>query len=440
MNTPICDFCEGYRNAHVSRLHMPGHKGQPILGCEGLDITEVSGADELYAPEGIIAQSEENAAALFGSGRTLYSTEGSSQCIRAMVKLGLTLSKPAGRGKILAARNAHKAFLYACALLDVDIIWLYPESEAGLCSCLVTPQALRKAIAAHCPDAVYITSPDYLGQMADVASMAEVCHKARIPLLVDNAHGAYLHWYNRQHPMDLGADLCCDSAHKTLPALTGGAYLHLSPAANRAVGADAKAAMELFGSTSPSYLILQSLDRCNLYLEKHFPEDLLRCAHRVAMLRERIPMKDVSQEPLKVVLDSHCIGYTGQEVSAALRNCLCEPEFSDSRYVVCMLSPQNQEEDYRRLEQAIDSLAPRPPLESSPISLAPSKTVMTPRQAIFALHETVPVTQALGRICGSPTVSCPPAIPITVSGEIITEEAVSLFQQYGIHTVSVIKR
>lgn len=438
MNTPICNFCEGYRNAHVSRLHMPGHKGQPFLGCEDLDITEVSGADELYAPEGIIAQSEKNATVLFGSGRTLYSTEGSSQCIRAMVKLGLSLSKPAGRGKILAARNAHKAFLYACALVDAEIVWLYPQSGMDLCSCPVTPQALREAIAAHRPDAVYITSPDYLGQLADVAGMAKVCHEAGIPLLVDNAHGAYLHWYNRQHPMDLGADLCCDSAHKTLPVLTGGAYLHLSPTANAAIGAEAKAAMELFGSTSPSYLILQSLDRCNAYLGNGFSEDLNCCARRIAALRKRIP--DVSQEPVKVTLDCHCLGYTGPEAAAALRSYLCEPEFVDSRYVVCMFSPQNQEADYIRLEQAIAALPHKEPLCALPSAVTPSQAVMTPRQAIFSSHETIPVTQALDRICGSPTVSCPPAIPITVSGEIITAEAVALYQKYGIHTVSVVKR
>lgn len=438
MDTPIFDFCQGYRERQISRLHMPGHKGQPFLGCEGSDLTEVLGADELYAPDGIIAQSEKNATTLFGSGRTLYSTEGSSQCIRAMVKLGLALSNPSGRGKILAARNAHKAFLYACALMDVDVVWLYPEAGTALCSCPVTPEALSEAIAVHRPHAVYITSPDYLGQVADVAALSQVCHHAGIPLLVDNAHGAYLHWLG-QHPMDLGADICCDSAHKTLPVLTGGAYLHLSPWANDRIGGEVKAAMELFGSTSPSYLILQSLDRCNLYLKEGFSQALHRCTQRVSALRARIPMKDVSQEPTKVVLDCHCLGYTGQEVAEVLRMHLCEPEFVDGRYVVCMFTPQNQEEDYTRLEQAVASLSPRPPLEQPQLPLTASQAVLTPRQAILAPHETISVQEALGRVCGSPTVSCPPAIPITVSGEIITEEAIALYQAFGISQVSVVK-
>lgn len=438
MDTPIYDFCQSYRKKRISRLHMPGHKGRSLLGCEGLDLTEVLGADELYASDGVIAQSEKNAAALFGSGSTFYSTEGSSQCIRAMVKLGLLLSGHSGRGKILAARNAHKSFLYACALMDADIVWLYPEAWTGLCSCPVAPRALSEAIAAHRPDAVYLTSPDYLGQVADVASLSKVCHDAGIPLLVDNAHGAYLHWLGR-HPMDLGADICCDSAHKTLPVLTGGAYLHLSPRANARIGAEAKAALELFGSTSPSYLVLQSLDLCNAYLERGFSEDLRRCAKRVSMLREKIPVADISQEPNKMVLDCYSLGCTGEAAAAALRSHLCEPEYVDSRYVVCMFSPQNREIDYARLEQALLSLPLRKALPEPPFRLAPAETPMTVRQAILAPHEWVPTAESVGRICGSPTVSCPPAIPITVSGEVITEEAVSLYQKYGIHKVLVVK-
>ena len=119
MKTPIYDFLRRYADADVSRFHMPGHKGKPFLGCEAMDLTEVAGADALYEAEGIIAESEENAAALFGSGRTLYSTEGSSQCIRAMLYLALTASGGVSR-TVVAARNVHKAFVYAAALLDLD--------------------------------------------------------------------------------------------------------------------------------------------------------------------------------------------------------------------------------------------------------------------------------------------------------------------------------
>lgn len=165
MDTPIADFVRAYQRADMARLHMPGHKGRGSLGCEGLDISEVNGADALYEAEGIIARSEENASRIFGSAATLYSTEGSSQCIRAMLRL-VTAKRPRGaRPVILAARNAHKAFVYAAALLDLDVIWLPAEGEGdSLCSQILRPERLEKALTAlpAPPAAVYVTSPDYL--------------------------------------------------------------------------------------------------------------------------------------------------------------------------------------------------------------------------------------------------------------------------------------
>ena len=121
MTTPIVDFVRSYAQSGTARLHMPGHKGQSLLGFEPLDITEICGADELYAPEGIIAESEANATRLFGTAHSYYSTEGSSQCIRAMLFLALQGAPQNGRRPVLlAARNAHKALLYAAALLDFD--------------------------------------------------------------------------------------------------------------------------------------------------------------------------------------------------------------------------------------------------------------------------------------------------------------------------------
>ena len=133
MDTPIADFVERYARSGAVRLHMPGHKGKPILGCEPWDITEIHGADALYEAEGIIAQSERNTSALFGSGRTVYSTEGSSQCIKAMLYLALTC-RPAGTAPvILAARNVHRSFVHAAALLDFEPVWLWPEDSRSLC-------------------------------------------------------------------------------------------------------------------------------------------------------------------------------------------------------------------------------------------------------------------------------------------------------------------
>ena len=232
MTTPIVDFVRRYAQSGTARLHMPGHKGQSLLGCEPWDITEIRGADELYEAGGIIAQSEANATRLFGTAHTYYSTEGSSQCIRAMLCLAMQGAPRTGkRPVLLAARNAHKALLYAAALLDFDIRWLWPapEDTGALCSCPVTVQA-RSAVLeelvgqGRTPFGVYLTSPDYLGGVQDIPALAAVCRAQGVPLLVDNAHGAYLRFLPQNcHPIAQGAAMCCDSAHKTLPVVTGGA-------------------------------------------------------------------------------------------------------------------------------------------------------------------------------------------------------------------------
>ena len=138
MDTPICDFVRAYGEKHALRLHIPGHKGKDFLGMEQLDITEISGADSLYEADGIIAKSEENASSLFGC-RTVYSTEGSSQCIRAMLTLLLRYAKQQGRTPLIAAgRNAHKSFLTAAALLDIGVDWLYPAENPSYLAIIIS--------------------------------------------------------------------------------------------------------------------------------------------------------------------------------------------------------------------------------------------------------------------------------------------------------------
>ena len=283
IKTPVYDFVTEYLTKDMSRLHMPGHKGQNILGCETRDITEIKGADYLLEPEGIIKKSEAIAAQLFGTACTLYSTEGSTLAMKAMLRLAMMCSdsyRSNRKFRILAARNVHESFVHACALLDFDAEWLYGEEMYSVCQCRITPEGLRTALEGMTdkPDAVFVTSPDYLGIMTDIRGLAEICHSQGILLLVDNAHGAYLHFLPESlHPIDLGADMCCDSAHKTLPVLTGGAYLHISNRMTELYGdlyLRAKKAMSLFSSTSPSYLILQSFDLCNAYLAEDFPEYL----------------------------------------------------------------------------------------------------------------------------------------------------------------------
>jgi len=443
MKTPICDFVRRYGESSPLRLHMPGHKGAGPLGAERLDITEIQGADSLYEAAGIIRESEENASALFGCP-TFYSTEGSSQCIRAMLHLAALHARQRGKTpRIAAARNVHKTFLSAAALLDLTVDWLYPAQGGSYLSCVIGPEMLEEYLsgAPEKPAAVYLTSPDYLGALADVAALSAVCHRHGVLLLVDNAHGAYLRFLEPSlHPMDLGADLCCDSAHKTLPVLTGGAYLHISPRAPALCREQAKNALALFGSTSPSYLILQSLDLANRYLAGDYRQKLAGFVPTVQALRERLARAGwamYGEEPLKLTLTPKARGYRGTELADRLleQNIVCE--FADPDHLVLMLTPELTGSDLDRLEAALTALERKRAIADPPPSIAPGRAVLSIRQATLAPWETVPAERALGRILGAPSVGCPPAVPILVCGEEIDEQALRCFAYYGIQTCTV---
>ena len=440
MNTPICDFVKTYREQNPTRLHMPGHKGVTRLGCEERDITEVSGADVLYHAEGIIRQSEDNATALFGTARTVYATEGSSLCIRGMLYLAMTHT---GRRTLLAGRNAHSTFVTAAALLDADVRWLYGKGE-GLTACSITAHDLAAALEGMDtpPAAVYITSPDYLGNTLDIAALAQVCHRHDTLLLVDNAHGAYLRFLPRDcHPITLGADLCCDSAHKTLPVLTGGAYLHFAKG-REDLAADAETALALFASTSPSYLILQSLDGVNPYLEGDYCGALARCCDRVTALKETLTAAGytlVGEEMLKVTLATKGYGYTGVQVAEYLEQNGFVCEFADPDYLVLMVTPAIPEESLTHLAQVLTALHQRDAITDVPPTLTAPAVAISPRQALFAPAETLPLSECIGRVLAAPTVGCPPAVPVLVGGEVVDESAAAVFRYYGYHTLRVVK-
>ena len=445
MTTPICDFVARYAAVQPLRLHMPGHKGRNVLGLEQADITEIPGADVLYHPTGIILESERNAAALFGTGRTVYSTEGSSLPIRAMVYLTALYAASLGKRPLIAAgRNAHKVFITAAALLDVEVAWLYPENEGNLLSCEITPEGLERNLktARELPTAVYITSPDYLGNMADVGGLSKVCRKFGCLLLVDNAHGAYLNFLpESRHPMALGADLCCDSAHKTLPVLTGGAYLHISGSAPELFSLAADQAMALFASTSPSYLILQSLDKANEALSSSWVEALHRAAGEWEKVKARLRIFGYSlagQEPLKLTILPKDYGYTGDELSRILeeKNVFCE--FSDPDHLVLMLPVEYDPELPDRLTEAFLKIPRREVISIPAPALHRAETVLRPHDALFLPSRMVPAAEAAGRIMADPTVSCPPAIPVVCSGERIEEWAVEAMEYYGITQVRVV--
>lgn len=457
MNTPIYDFVQSYCESGAVRLHMPGHKGVAgPLGAEPFDITEIPGADVLSQACGIIAESEANAGELFGC-RTFYSTEGSSLCIRTMVFLIKKLALRNGmKPFILATRNVHRSFVDAVALLDVDVEWIMPRANESYECCSITGDELAAIIddyraQGRMPAAVYVTSPDYLGNIADISALADACHSRRCLLMVDNAHGAYLRFLAESaHPIDLGADVCCDSAHKTLPVLTGGAYLHISRGVDPFLMDYVGRAMALFSTTSPSYLVLQSLDLCNAYLTEHgaaFEQaavrtDKLRSALMVAGYRV------TGDERLKLTLCAGEAFADGEWLAEQLGAKDIVVEYFDYKHVVMMFSPQTKDEEFEKVREALIELAGKFPArtteqeageaseQAANIRLKAPERAMTPAEAILAESEYVGARDCVGRILAEPLVSMPPCVPVYMCGEVLDAEA----QQYIRGNVRVVVR
>ena len=485
---PVKKFIEMYKESKKVRLHMPGHKG--AFGYED-DITEVHGADSLYEASGIIAESEKRTAELFGAESTFYSTEGSSQVIKAMCFLAMQrwherngvrtddkdVSVKTGeeRPVILATRNAHKSFIYADMLLCFDIKWMYPEREDySLCKCELTPEELDDYIKEIVNEnagkvgiaAVYVTSPDYLGNILDIEGLATVAHKYDIPLLVDNAHGAYLKFvknnndnYSKKdlHPITLGTDMCADSAHKTLPVLTGGAYLHVSEKSLLKNGKDefeeeVRKALLMFGSTSPSYMIMESLDEA---LNRIKTADYLKTEKRVAELENKLSSIGYKllndNEPLKIVVDLRGLSISGNELSDKLRKKGIECEYADPDFLVTMWSPFNEyPKDYEKFKDAMSELWDE--LDCSAEVRAGSsfngivikdyklpEVKYQPYEVKFLSHKKAKVDDSLiGKVVADTSVSCPPAVSPIVAGEIIDKNILLVLKYYGIIDIEVL--
>ena len=442
MDTPIYDFLVKYASSETVRCHMPGHKGRSATGflsdASALDITEISGADSLFEADGIIAQSERNMSRLYHTAATAYSAGGSTLCIQAM----LAIMKQEGR-QVVAVRNVHRAFLNACALLDIDPIWIVPDYSGGILSGTIDTNEVKHTLEkCRKPACLYVTSPDYTGKTADIHTLAEICHKYDAKLLVDNAHGAHLAFLPENiHPIELGADMCCDSAHKMLPALTGAAMLHTSC---RDYADKLKQAMGLFGSTSPSYLIMASLDLCNRYICDDITNDIADNLRNIEKMKKHFAgrLNFSEGDPFHITIKASESGYDGKELAYRLHENGAECEYSDNATVIILMSPMSRQEDYAKLTEALEKALQtvrKQKASAEKLTFALPKKVMTIREAAFSPSEEIPVSEAEGRICASVKVPCPPAIPIAASGEMIDRSCVELFKRYNIPTVLVVR-
>ena len=426
MKTPIHDFLERYADSGTVRLHMPGGKGIAYP----FDITEISGADELYDCSGIIRESERNAAELFGAADTCYSCGGSTLAVQAMFYAAVKLT---GKHKIAAGRYSHKSLAGAAALLGIDVTWIYPDSFLG---CGLEPSAVEAALDADTA-AVFVTSVDYLGGEADIPAISEVCKRHGVMLLADNAHGAYK-VFTGGHPITLGADMTADSAHKTLPALTGAAYLHVADASYYAA---AKEGTALFGSSSPSYLMLDSLDLCNRFIADS-REDALEAVKRVAELKKMLSAQGITlrkSDAMRVTVDANAMGYTGYELAEKIRQNGAECEMSGDRYVVLLFSTVQPEHDLERTVEVFSSVPVMTAIPPREIPVMAPEKRLTIREAMFTASEVLPTRNAAGRICAGIYSPCPPCVPLVMPGEIITGKAAELLCCWGIDRINVIK-
>lgn len=465
MSRPLEDAVRGYIERGRARFHMPGHKGADreslFSALLPWDITEVDGADSLFDADGAIRALEREFEEIYGTERTLLCTGGATLCIQTMLALAC------GAGNTLVmGRNLHRSAVNAAALLDITPIWVYPDHSAGgWFSGRYDPQAVETALAEN-PGAagVYITSPDYFGVISDIKGIAEVCDKYGVPLLVDNAHGAHLKFLPEgrgvSHPIECGAALCCDSLHKTLPALTGGALLHIGRAADAAdtasatrYAADAKRMMAVFGSTSPSYPIMLSCERAAGYAKSEARGDFDEVARRLDELRELAVGLGFSSplgvcDPAKLSVAFAPLGLDAEGFGCLLREGGVEPEYISRTACVFMAAGFNSPDDYSRLETALRSSVVANAGDSAPVAVANNaapalphlKCAVSVREAVFSLREQVSVERCAGRIAAADASPCPPGIPVVMPGELIDRETAQTLKKMGIISVSVVAR
>lgn len=439
-DTPLYTQLIRHKKKGLSPFHTPGHKCSGFISNEllSLDLTELPDTDALYEADGAILQAEIKLARLFGAKRTLISSGGCTLAIQAMLRIASQRGK-----RILFSRNIHRSAINACALLGIEPVWVMPRSESSLFTGRIVPDDIKTALD-DAPDisACYITSPDYYGEISDIAAIAEICHQRGALLLVDNAHGSHLAFMKDDlHPIHLGADMTACSLHKTLPVLTGGAALNIG---NSALANEAKAAMALFGSTSPSYPIMASIDLCRAYLEQGGIEEYKSLGKRISEIKTLAKAHGLIQpeglcDELRICINTSCAGIEEAKQTELFHSFGIEPEFCDGKNAVLICTPFNSSEDLERVERLISSLHGRS-CADKPARIRLPRQIMSPREAMLGETEQISTVNAAGRISADSSCPCPPGIPLIMPGELIDNETAELILRSGKKSICCVKR
>ena len=424
MPTPLYDCLKNYAAGNPARFHMPGHKGAFLPGPEfsalaPLDVTEITPTGNLFQAGEPFDSAQQLWADLFGFDLCQFLTGGSTMGIHTALAL---LCRPGD--KLLVDRGCHRAVFNAMALLDLEPVflerpWLTEENQTGP----FTAQQVEQALEAH-PECktVCITSPTYSGLLSDIPNISRAIHARGGKLFVDGAHGAHLPFLGIKKPF-AGADVVVVSAHKTLPALGQTALLFVNGMDHDRV----RRAASIYGSSSPSYPMLASMDLARQWLLDH-PGEYERAVNWVARLREEFPsLGGYPLDPARLTIRVK----NGPELAQKLEGCGIFPEMEDGGHVVFICTAMDSEESFLRLERALEGLRGElgrcDPLPPPPMP----ERVLSPRQALFAPQEGRPLSDCLGRVAACQLAPYPPGIPVVAPGERIGKKELSYFMQIG---------
>ena len=427
MPAPLYDALRALTAQTPLRLDMPGHHGAALPGGfpwpAGLDFTENGSTGDLFGDEpDAIQEAERLWAARFGFDACLFLTGGSTQGVHA----GLALLAGEG-GAVALDRASHRSAYHALALLDLKPQfltrpWLAGEGIAGP----IPPETVEKALAAHpAIKTVCITSPTYYGVLSDVPALATVCHAHGAKLMVDGAHGAHLPFLG--YDGFRAADVVVMSAHKTLPAPGQTALLF----ANGFGLGELQRWGAVYGTSSPSYVLMSALDAARDYMEGEGAARYRETVRLAEDLRRRWPAlaarDGLALDPARLTLSSP----DGFALAKALRARGVYPELSDRGHVVCILTCADGEAEFARLERALADTGLSGACPPCPPPPEPPKAAFTPRQALFAPRETAPLAQAEGRIAAGQIAPYPPGVPVVAPGEVIEKKYLAYLREIG---------
>lgn len=431
------------RDSGIYPYHMPGHKRQACGKLSGdlcgFDITEIDGFDNLHHPRELLLELQQRAAALYGAEESFYLVNGSTAGILSAISAAL----PRG-GHILMARNCHKSAYHAIYLRKLSVSYLYPPLIDGWdVFDAVTPQQVRTALQSE-PEigAVLIVSPTYEGRISDIHAIAEIVHERGIPLIVDEAHGAHLGFGKKfaENSCHMGADLVVHSVHKTLPALTQAALLHVNGSLiDRSY---LRRFLQIYQTSSPSYLLMASIDNALRFVEQEggnafhrFEKYYDKMVENLAACRSLriLPPASGKQDIGKLVISVKETGLSGRELYDILRSRYgLQLEMAAESYVLAMFTIGDTPEGYERMTRALLELDG----ELSTAAAGDSRETVMPSYGDLLLgedndsipfakawdmeHLTLPLNESSGRCAGEFVNLYPPGVPILVPGEHIT--------------------